>query len=503
MAAIGSDDDRAGGLARLVGHQPRLLTRGPRRDELDPIGDRGLVSRDQIRRGRAEVHGHGLKERDPRILVGAAPEQEGSRGDIDVARGHRLRHVEREPDMPAAWQDDWIEDIRPPRGMQPHDVASWRELDARAALPDPEVLGLDRDLGMLGRVDLELHALVPACEQRAVRVVRSQARDHLVAAIGCMDRFGEHGAVVQDRAEHRADVSAGRILGECGLDPSGGRPVGSLGRGPRGQDLRPELLRGLGLAAIEARVRVRRERLLHEVSAACLLQDHGRGRHFMRHHIRQAMVRHIALDRDRGRDQRDHPQDRHPPDPDPPAHPADRRGDELALERGQLRLVQRARFRETRPEPGLIPTPTGALPLGSRGRHALAPCAVLGIRIEPVAQRGPAPDQDLVRELVRRALLAVVGHDQASADQLVQGDASALPDRELGIGTAYARPERGHEPQQDPTSEHPLDRRHPRDHRVTMTSKRARDAAHELERRSFDDMVRSIASLPELGERER
>ena len=190
-----------------------------------------------------------------------------------------------------------------------------------------------------------------------------------------------------------------------------------------------------------------------------------------------------------------------PPGPRPAR--AQRRDDERALERREVGRIERHRLAEPRPAPRRVGAPAQPVPLGAGLREALAAHAVLGVGVEPAAQRAPAAHQHLVRELVGRTGLAVVRHHQPAGDQGGHRALGPVADRELGLGARHAGTERRHQPEQHAPRVHAIGRRHPGDHRVAVARQRPRDAAHRIERRLRDQPALAIARLPQLGERER
>src|SRR5262249_35371229 len=101
-------------------------------EERDPLGEGGLVARDEVGARRDRVHRDRTHELAAQALVAGVAEEEAAGRDVGEAGGRRGggRQVDRGLELLAAAEEERVGDVGAARGARGDDVAAGRELAA-------------------------------------------------------------------------------------------------------------------------------------------------------------------------------------------------------------------------------------------------------------------------------------------------------------------------------------------------------------------------------------
>ena len=456
-------------LIGTYGEQLRALGLGLRVDVRRASPERHLVARDQERRRcGAGAAARSTKNVAPGLVVGALPYRNEPRRDVDVARGDggRRRRRELELERRAALDDDRLAHRSATRRRDLDDVQARRAARRctgsapAGALPSSGIVapagawtttrpGASTARARLPSASYDRRAARPA--RRAARH-RARARRARRARAGCR-RAGRgrprasdpwrtrprHAAPPRDTARRRPPRWSSTLLHSASPSPRRRR------RTPR----------------TPALASARCSRSARRASSSV---DRAPPRARRRPHPASRCAPTVALDRrDRHRPAR--PRRRRRAAPQPASAAGSRATDAATNARStvrQVRWIERERLVEPRPAPRRVAAPAEALPLGARLGEPLAARAILGVGVEPVAQRAPAADQAL-RARARRSAPASPSWTTSSRPltSAATRGARAVADRQLGLGAPHAGADRGHQAQQDAARVRAIGRRHP------------------------------------------
>ena len=169
---------------------------------------------------------------------------------------------------------------------------------------------------------------------------------------------------------------------------------------------------------------------------------------------------------------------------------------------GRRELAELAHLVELAARPEEIGAAAEALPLGGARLEAVARGVLAGLLVEPVAQRAPAADQRVVRELVaRRARGGVARDDEPAAHQRLErlGGGVIAGAGELAALADGARAGRRDEPEHGAAGGRARLRAEPEEDGVRVAGEPAEGAAQALERGGGDHAAGNVARLPQLG----